>query len=156
MIEKIYTIDMQDKQDIIMVLYHPDEEKYITYTPSLSSVENKKRDKHLFNVIQAYRFEDRAYQTINQIKMLELLCKGFGTKLFWHSWKPDDLDLYEKIKFNNYIDIDNFSGVVGNGFIAIDEKYKKYSHYARDGVHPGIDYSAFIAEMFLKAWRAND
>jgi lysophospholipase L1-like esterase len=138
------------------ILYHPDEEKYITYTPSLISVENKKRDRHLFNVIQAYRFEDRAYQAINQIKMLELLCKGFGIKLFWHAWKPDDIDLYEKLKFNNYINVSNFSGELGNGFVKINEKYKKYSHYARDGIHPGIDYSAFTAEMFLKVWRASD
>lgn len=138
------------------ILYHPNEEKYITYTPSLTSVENKKTDKYLFNVIQAYSFENRAYQAINQIKMLELLCKGFGIKLFWHAWKPDDAALYEKIKFNNYISIDKLASAGNKHSLEIDERYKKYSDYARDGIHPGINYSVSVAEMFLDEWRAND
>jgi hypothetical protein len=138
------------------ILYHPDEKKYITYSPSLSSVENKKRNKHLFNIIQAYRFEDRAYQAINQIKMLELLCMGFGIKLFWHSWKIDDTELYKQINFNNYINVEKLPEVPNESFTEIDEKFKQYLDYARDKVHPGITYSIYAAEMFLNAWRQND
>lgn len=137
------------------VIYHPNEKRYVLHFPSLDNLKNKK-DRHIFNKTKYYVFEDIMFYMINQIRMLELICKAFGIKLLWHSWKDDDSKIYKEMNFSNYInDIDNWYANNSAEYIKdiISPEYVKYYDNARDGDHPGLWYSVSTADLFFDRWK---
>jgi hypothetical protein len=135
------------------VIFNPDPEidGFMTYIPFLGHLMKKKQDPHFFGRTSNYVFEDRIYASINQIRMLEQLCRAYKIKLYWSSWPAVDIELYGNLDFKNYIAPSLEDGVSNEEMAQIPETFHKYWNSARDaGHHPGIAYQYQIANMFLK------
>jgi len=137
------------------VIYSPNLKKYKLYAPSTNYIQNKKNDENLFFRTINYQIEDRVYQAVNQIKMLEHLCKGYGIDLLWQSWDGNSDKLYDNISFENYVKSEKNhpayyyeSNKIGNSLDLSADKYNKYRKFARDSNHPGIEHQASIANFF--------
>jgi hypothetical protein len=119
---------------------------------SVKNIEDKKSDPYIFSKARSYAFEDRIYSSVNQIRMLEELCKAYDIKLFWNSWSGVDQKIYSDLKFNNFCPFYDYSFREEEVYLTIPEKFKKYWDSARDVNHPGIKYMSNVAKMFFTRW----
>jgi hypothetical protein len=134
------------------ILFHPRDNSFIQYAPSIKNIEDRKSDPYIFSKVKSYAFEDRIYSSVNQIRMLEELCKAYGIKLFWNSWSGVDQDIYSDLKFNNFCPFYDYRFIEEEVYSTIPEKFKKYWKRARDVNHPGIDLMSHVAKMFVTRW----
>ena len=134
------------------VIFHPRDNSFIQYAPSTRNIEEKRSDPYIFSKVKSYAFEDRMYSSINQIRMLEELCKAYGIKLFWNSWSGVDANIYADLKFNNLCPFYNYSLIDEEVYPTIPDNFKKYWVRARDLNHPGIKDMYHIAKMFSTRW----
>jgi hypothetical protein len=134
------------------VIFHPRDNSFIQYAPTTKNIEDKKSDPYIFSKVRSYAFEDRIYSSVNQIRMLEELCKAYGIKLFWNSWSGEDQEVYSDLEFNNFCPFYDYSLIEEEVYSTIPEKFKKYWKRARDVNHPGIDLMSHVAKMFVTRW----
>ncbi len=140
------------------VIFHPKVNGFLEYAPSTQNIEDRKSDPYAFSKVRSYSFEERMYSSVNQIRMLEELCKAYNIKLFWNSWSVVDSDIYTKLKFNNLCSFYNYSFIEEEVYLeevysTIPEKFKKYWDAARDVNHPGIKYMSNVAKVFFTGWK---
>jgi lysophospholipase L1-like esterase len=134
------------------VIFHPRDNNFIQYAPTTKNIKDKNSDPYIFSKARSYAFEDRMYSSVNQIRMLEELCKAYNIKLFWNSWSGVDADIYAELKFNNFCPFYDYSFREEEVYLTIPEKFKKYWDSARDVNHPGIKYMSNVAKMFFTRW----
>ena len=134
------------------VIFHPKVNGFLEYAPSTQNIEDRKSDPYAFSKVRSYAFEERMYSSVNQIRMLEELCKAYGIKLFWNSWSGVDQKIYSDLKFNNFCPFYDYSFIEEEVYLTIPEKFKKYWDSARDVNHPGIKDMSNVAKMFFTRW----
>jgi hypothetical protein len=134
------------------VIFHPIGNNFIQYAPTTKNIEDRKSDPYIFSKVRSYAFEERIYSSVNQIRMLEELCKAYGIKLFWNSWSDVDSKIYAQLKFKNLCPFYNYSLIDEEVYPTIPDNFKKYWVRARDLNHPGIKDMYHIAKMFSTRW----
>ena len=124
----------------------------IKYDKDLSIYRNilahshKKYKKFLKNFI----YEDNVLLATTLIFMLEDYCKEAGINLYWTTWSHEDLDIYDKLDFNNYIyfDSDSLNSMVDNDIIK-NESGMPYWKLARDNEHMGSAWQHAVSDLFM-------
>ena len=134
------------------VVFYPKSKDYQTYYPSLSHLENKKKDPYYFFKTKNYIFEDSLYSAITQIRMFEQFCKNADIHLVWSTWLMSDLKIYDELEFEFFVSNQSFN-FDPDGESEISGDYSKYSFCGRDNSHPGINYSTKTAHVFFETWK---
>lgn len=136
------------------MVYDSESKRYNTFTPGTLYLEHKKLMPTRTQRTIRYVPEDIIYSVVNQIRMFEELCKGYGIRLLWTSWYGgNEKKIYDGLDFENYFCYQPFNATPINALKNnIPKKYEHLSEMARDNNHPGIAYNIHMAREFLKEW----
>jgi hypothetical protein len=99
-----------------------------------------------------YHEEYGAFNSIENIRILEDVCNYLGIKLIWSTWSKPASDILEKVNFRNYLKIDvsfdfnNKDSVYNSGEVEVGIPYWSV---AQDGIHPGSGWNREISRNFL-------
>jgi hypothetical protein len=107
---------------------------------------HKKYKKFLKNFV----YEDNVLLATTLIFMLEDYCLESNIKLHWSTWSNEDLPIYDKLNFNNYLyfDSDSVNTDIENGIMDNTAKIP-YWKIARDNSHMGSGWQLCVANAFM-------
>lgn len=125
--------------DIIFLLLPDSGRKIILNNKQYQNYANPNEDEHSrkLSLLNSYFY----------IKMLEQYCSSNNIKLIWSSWSEKDIkEFYGLCLFDNFIYIDNYQ--ILSSSTNINEKDNIYYNIGRDKLHPGLQYSDGLANIF--------
>jgi len=102
-----------------------------------------------------YKEEYGAFTAIENIRVLEDICKLNNIKLIWSTWDNSASDVFSQLNFNNYLDGSHYFSFDGTGksFVAGDNfNNLPYWDIAQDGIHPGSGWNKTVADNFIKEY----
>lgn len=108
-------------------------------------------DEHFYDLY--WGKENATYTIYNQLKNFEYFCNKANIFLRWATWSEKDIDIYSKLNFSNYLNIDK--NQIIDSAKNYEESSSKYFMSARDNSHPGLAYSDGLANIFLKEFNEN-
>jgi hypothetical protein len=117
-----------------------------------------RNNKAQMSYTKNYVHEDSILIAIDLMKALEDYCNAIGTKLLWSSWHYQELDLYARHPFNNFMDRSDRHFVQGRckRFVTKDSlpyypnpDNLPYWETARDDNHPGTCFTTHMANEFF-------
>jgi len=102
-------------------------------------------------------------KTVAYVNALELFCNTNKIKLFWTTWCSEEVELLNKIKFDNYF-ISEQALWQGVKYISkntksneykktIPDKFLRFWELAADKSHPGINWNYQQSDFFLNLYR---
>lgn len=100
-----------------------------------------------------YKEQYGAFNSIENIRILEDICILNNIKLIWSSWNNTANEVFEKIKFNNYFTGSNmfsFDGTDSDFLTKENVNNLPYWSKAQDGIHPGSGWNELVYKDFLK------
>lgn len=109
---------------------------------------NKKNEDFQIQETISYKYENNIFIYSILIKLFEDFCKEANIKLYWQTWNFKDIELYNSLGFDNFIDIQ---------YKSMDEIIKrkninnlKFWDLAADKMHFGTAWTTLVAELFFE------